>query len=40
MSRELGWDDGRTAAEVARVETFFQHKGAIRAFGAAEAALA
>lgn len=40
MSRELGWDGGRTAAEVARIETFFQHKGAIRAFGAAEAALA
>ena len=40
MGRELGWDGARTATEIAKVETFFQHKGAIRAFGAAEAALA
>ncbi len=40
MGRELGWDGARSAAEIAKVEAFFQHKGAIRAFGAAEAALA
>jgi glycerol-3-phosphate dehydrogenase len=39
MARELGWDEMRTAAEVAKVESFFQHKGAVRSFSAAEAAL-
>jgi glycerol-3-phosphate dehydrogenase len=39
-AREAGWDEARTAAELARVESFFHHKGAVRAFGTAEAALA
>lgn len=40
LARELGWDQGRTGAELAKIEAFFQHNGAVRAFGAAEAALA